>query len=842
MNKTTLKLLNDVVLETLEDRRMMSASPTVGVALNSKGVLAVNGSPTANTMVQINPWDNRTELQVNLNNNNVTYYPVSKIKQFAITVGDGSAYIYIDPGIDIPARIQAGNGNDQIRGGAGNDTIIAGNGNDIVYGKGGNNEIQTGSGRDSLQGDRGNDTLIAGNGNDSIVSGGGTDSISGGNGNNTILAGWGHDYVAVGSGKDTIIGGTGNKIVYDAPNAGVGTLKTTPTSGSTTKTTGSSSTGTTKTTTTTTTGTGSSGGTTTTAPKKPTTPTAPTTPVTVTNPTTPVITLPKVGDSNAQAPVAVINTLAGPRVTSMAVNVDATQSTVGTGDFVTTNYAWNFGDAGTEYNQITGFNAGHVYDTPGTYTISLTVTNQAGLVSTTTQKVTITASTRTQIFVDSLNGSDANSGAAGAPLQSLAAAFAKLGDNTEILLKTGETFNVNATLNSAFTNVLIGTYGTGASPIVMRSLGNGLGTIDTYGNTNGLTIQGITFNTPFAVANTAVATKIGIGGIYLGGQNIAVRDCTFLNIDDAINENGLPTGVVIQDNSAPLVTGIRSYFVWGQGAEDTIVGNFVANSTREHVTRLHAVAEVNMQNNNFTNLSRQSVDSLDTSKGCIELQTGTFDWIVNNTVTDGDIRTGPLGLWGEAASTNNTNCVIEDNNLTDTFIFVQSGTHHAMIANNVINDVGGEAITINGIDDQGRESMDITIMNNTATNSATSGNFITVYGVVNGIAMNNNLWVAPNIEVGSYGTAPVYVPGNNMSDFTQISNNIWPMPAKLTGYVDGGINYIGTSPLGNGYLTAAQWDAQSNVGNDVFANMTLKGSYQVTYDGLVAGADIAMAA
>jgi hypothetical protein len=819
MKNTTLKLLNDAVFETLEDRRMMSATPSIGAALNSAGVLTITGSPTAANNVMINPWANNTELQVNLSGKFWTF-PVKSVKQFAINTGSGNDYIYIDPGIDIPANIHSGNGNDVIRGGAGNDTIISGDGNDFIFGKGGNNIIEAGSGRDTVQGDVGNDTLMVGNGNDSVVSGGGVDSITTGNGNSTILAGWGHDYVTIGSGKNTIIGGSGNKIVH----AKAGSASGTATPASSTSTGTGTSAGSTSTRST---GSGSSGSGTTTKP---------------TAPTTPVISYPKVGTGTGQAPVAVINTVSGPRQAGMVVAVDATASTVGTGEYITTNYAWNFGDAGTEYNQLTGFNAAHVYDKPGTYTITLTVTNEAGLVSTTSEQVTIAASSRNQIFVDSVNGSDSNAGTQNAPLQSLAAAFAKLGNNSELLLKGGETFYSNAPLSTAFTNVLIGRYGTGANPTIMRTLGNGLGTILTYGNTNGLTIQDITFDTPFAVGSDAAANKIGIGGIYLGGQNIAIRDCTFLNIDDAINENGLPTGVLIQDNSAPLATGIRSYMVWGQGAQLTILGNYAANSTREHITRLHAVDEVNMQNNNFTNLSRAGVDSYDTSKGCIELQTGTFDWIVNNTVTDGDIRTGPLGLWGEAATTNNTNCVIEDNNLTDTMIFVQTGTHHDLIANNVINNTTGLCIDVNGIDSQGRESMDINIVNNTGITSGTSGNFIAVYGVVNGIVLNNNLWVAPNIQVGSYGTAPVYVPNNNMSDFTQINNNIWPLPSNLTGYVAGGINYIGTSPLGNGYMTPAQWNAQSNVGGDQFTNVTLKGSYEVTYEGVAAGAAVAIAA
>ena len=41
-------------------------------------------------------------------------------------------------------------------------------------------------------------------------------------------------------------------------------------------------------------------------------------------------------------------------------------------------YAWDFGDAGAKYNALRGFNAAHLYEQPGTYTIKLTLTNSAG--------------------------------------------------------------------------------------------------------------------------------------------------------------------------------------------------------------------------------------------------------------------------------------------------------------------------------------------------------------------------------------------------------------------------------------------------------------------------------
>jgi hypothetical protein len=358
-----------------------------------------------------------------------------------------------------------------------------------------------------------------------------------------------------------------------------------------------------------------------------------------------------------------------------------------------------------------------------------------------------------------------------------------------------------------------------------------------FGNTNGLTIQDITFNSPYAVPANGIANKIGVGGIFLAGKNLAVRDCTFLNLDDAINENGNPTGVLVQSNNAPLVTGIRGYMVWGQGSQDVIIGNYAANSTREHIVRLVDVNEVAVVDNNFSNLNRQGVDYNDFSKGCIEVHRGANDWVVGNKITGGDIRVGPLGLWGEAATSNTSNCVIEDNQLTNTFVFVQSGTHHAMIANNVVTNTAGQAFVFNGVDSQGRTSQDITMVHNTAIDTGVSGNFIRLGGYVNGIVMENNLWVAPHITLGNYSTAPVYESSGSLSGFTKISGNIWPSPTTLGALTNYGINAIG-----GGYLTPSQWNSQSVVGSDLFTNVTLNSSYQINVSSLIAGAAVKIAA
>ncbi len=521
--------------------------------------------------------------------------------------------------------------------------------------------------------------------------------------------------------------------------------------------------------------------------------------------------------------------LAGPRQTGIVVNADGLTSQLGAGTVLNATFQWDFGDPSGQHDQIAGFTAAHVYDQPGAYTITLTVTNQDGGVATATQQVTIAASTRNIIYVDPANGSNSNTGAADAPVQTLDQAVSMLGDNTEILLKAGYTYDVAGTIHIQNNNVLIGSYGTGADPILNRQAGNGNSTIDILSSSDGVTIQNLTFDTPFAFTGAAGTKplKIGLSGVYVGGQNVTVRDCTFLNVDDAINENGVPTGVLIQDNNAPLMTGLRGYFVWGQGSEQTIVGNNVVNSNNEHIVRMVYWTDVTIEGNTFANHD---------GKGCIEMHAGSYGYVAQNNCTGGDIRVGPLGEWGEPVTDSTSWCVITDNQLTDTFIYAQSGSDHIMIENNVVQTNSGPAITIDGTSSLGVESSDITILHNTAINNGTQGQFLAVEGVVDGITLDNNLWVAPNVQPGADGTAAIYVNDNSLEDFTSISDNIWPMPITILPYANGGINYV--SIPGNGYQDPAQWDANSQVHGDVFENVSLGDTYQASAGSFTAGASL----
>src|SRR5206468_7073095 len=62
------------------------------------------------------------------------------------------------------------------------------------------------------------------------------------------------------------------------------------------------------------------------------------------------------------------------------LHVNAVDLPLKHGNWLTARYEWDFGDAtpGSRFNQLVGWTAGHVYTTPGSYLVSLTLTDEAG--------------------------------------------------------------------------------------------------------------------------------------------------------------------------------------------------------------------------------------------------------------------------------------------------------------------------------------------------------------------------------------------------------------------------------------------------------------------------------
>ncbi len=532
------------------------------------------------------------------------------------------------------------------------------------------------------------------------------------------------------------------------------------------------------------------------------------------------------------APVPVISFMDTTIAAGHSIFVNALSSNLVSGDWIHAKMTWDFGDGGSRYNTLNGFNAAHAYERAGNYTVTLKLTNDAGKSAWAQVNVNVTAASRRAIYVSQWSGNDNNSGtSSNAAVQSFGRAAQLVGDNTEILFERGGTFNAYNAMNVGFNNVTIGAYGNGDKPIVRYTGPMKLGAQIIGMNTASrhITIRDITFD--------------GIGGprdydgmaqaVNVSGSDITIRDCQFLNVADAINTNGKPSGLLAMDNTAPI--GVRGYFAWVEGSDQVYLGNKVADSMYQHVLRNEGTDRLLIAYNDFTN------EGADVIKCTLNLHKGSYMYVTGNTLTAGTMLIGPLGgadgVNDKGARARN---VVLENNQIRSDVSIYHGAEHVMIDNNIV--YGSTGFGVDGYNSEYQRGVaDLHILNNTGINSSDRGNFLIVKGNVNGITLENNLYVAPNLVTGSWGSAPVYVADGNMNSFRIVKDNVWPA-INATTWAEGGSNFIGTSMVASGYQTANEWESWSQVEHDLFQSVYLSKSGQMVISGMTVGANVSLAA
>jgi hypothetical protein len=146
------------------------------------------------------------------------------------------------------------------------------------------------------------------------------------------------------------------------------------------------------------------------------------------------------------------------------------------GDYSSSQYSWDFGDPGSgtwatsglSKNSARGYTAAHVFETPGTYTITATVTDASGATTVYPQTVVVSAFAGTTFYISAAGGNDANDGLSPATAwQTVGKVFQNIGTSRRYLFNRGETFSTPGrfTINSPGPG-LIGAYGSGAKPVV----------------------------------------------------------------------------------------------------------------------------------------------------------------------------------------------------------------------------------------------------------------------------------------------------------------------------------------------------------------------------------------
>ncbi len=477
-------------------------------------------------------------------------------------------------------------------------------------------------------------------------------------------------------------------------------------------------------------------------------------------------------------------------------------------------YDWDFGDEAGKWNTLTGFNAAHVYDKPGVYTISLTVTDPAGKAAKRQTKVKIGADSRKVIYVAN-EGSDSNTGMTpAAPLRTPNKGISSAGNNCTVAFKAGQTFDINETINVKVQNLVIAAYGQDPKaaepqlPILRKIEGKGSSMLYVDSKARDILVQGILFDSIWDLKCKYGEKKVPARALTVGGINIAVRDCTFRNVSDAVNNEREPQGMLVQDSM--FTDELRAQSIWGEGKDQVYVGNTMKHSRQEHLIRTSGAGVVRLLIAN-NNLSRPN-----NAKGSIELRRSEWFWIANNHINGGTMRVGPQEQdqvrepkWEEIKCKYG---VVENNRMEKVFVNFRLGTEHVTLRNNSVSYNEGELILVECIKegyDQIRKIIDLSIENNTGIDTGTKGKFLKVNGHAEGIAMRNNLFVAPKLSTSDVQSCAVDIRDKDLSGFTEITGNVWPG-------VSGPIFRLQEQPV-----SMQQWNSAPQVGDDKAGNVQL---------------------
>lgn len=778
--------------ETLEGRRLLSA-----VSLSS-GVLKLTGDSWTGNSLTVDLQSNGG-FWVNADGHIISTSP-GAVSSISITGGSGADAVYINPGIKVAATINTYGGNDTIKGGSGYDNITAGDGADKIYGSG---KIVVGNGSSAVYVGKLASYVQVGNGND---------LVEGGPGNDTLIAGGGHSTLYGGAGADLLEGGAyttypdatwQDKVVRNFTSSSTTTVaSTTPTQLQSVPSGSVSSSGENET-----------------------------------------VHGSNHGDSLAPTPVIVLQGTGGQAEHSVFVN--ALSSSLASGTPLTATYKWNFGDSSGQFNSLTGWNAGHIYNNAGTYTITLTITNANGHTSSVSTQITVGNSTRKTIYVDAVSGNDGYNGlSSSSPVRSWQRADQLLTNNTTVLFHRGQTFYFGNSFMFNNSNIVVGAYGSGNNPVMMKIPGAGHGVFYMGSNSQQVVIENLTFDSVYTPSGNS-APEIDAVGIYPQGHDITVRNNIFLNVNTAVDAYQAPVGLLVQGNVAPNVHGLRAYLVWLNGTDVSILGNTVVNSTREHVVRSSFVTtnRVLIAGNNFDNPAWDGGDSGDTAKTTINIRAGSWVYIWNNKLSDGTVSIGPDSPLA-ALSVTIPWVKFDGNFLNHAQFFMHGSVQHAMVSNNFSNLEYYQEFEFQPTDPNypSLQLSDITFTHNTGSQQGPVGSFLQIDGELpkGVITVTDNLFSAPNLQPGNQFATSVFIKANTAGAVALFNHNVWAPAAgtALRYYLPGGVNYISPGYTLLAFLTAQSWDSLPNVGDDQFRTVwvSLGGSLQTSIDGEMAGA------
>jgi hypothetical protein len=256
-------------------------------------------------------------------------------------------------------------------------------------------------------------------------------------------------------------------------------------------------------------------------------------------------------------------------------------------------YSWDFGDAGAGQwgtdgaarNEARGFVAGHVFERPGVYRVTLRVEDPDGAVRLYHEVVTIgdpVADGWVTFYVASSGSDDADGRSEAAPFRTVERALRALGPRTRVLFRRGDTFDVAATLHlDADGPAIVGAYGEGARPVVR------FGSAVTRGFLVGRRLS----NADLRFVDLAMA---GPGGdtVWFFGEAVRMSEPLFLRLVVDGWGRGLVlsatpdsfTGTAVVDCTFSRISANWGMYLGGVGT--MILGNSISNPGGSHTLRI----------------------------------------------------------------------------------------------------------------------------------------------------------------------------------------------------------------------------------------------------------------
>jgi hypothetical protein len=445
-------------------------------------------------------------------------------------------------------------------------------------------------------------------------------------------------------------------------------------------------------------------------------------------------------------------------------------------------YRWNFGDEAsgswsatpgmpnTSRNLATGPVAAHVFETPGTYTVSLTVLDGGAPA---TRSVQITVSDPDTVFADNtlcVGNSLPVAGSGGCPagaavLQSSdfgAAINNNIASRKRILFRRGDTFASNASANIVVTGPgLIGAFGTGAAPVVNITANNNAFRLSSKSTPTikDWRIMDLEINGNSGAATNGIHAEAGIDQVTLLRMNIhhvhkgAQLAPNYLDFHGP-EHKFWDQWAVVDSTIRNAIGGGGGYVLYFAAQRTALMGNVLSDaSAAEHILRTPYVYKGVISHNDMNKPA--------SSKHVVKMQSSSFGaaptgYTEQIVMSDNKFTTGDGGAWTvtlgpmDALSDQRVKQVILERN----WFAPHPGQHVALmvwaqdvtVRNNLFNLTGAAGQTGMIVEQRGGEPLPVNVhVYNNAFYSNSTGSFSPVRFVegAGGMVAKNNLGYAP---------------------------------------------------------------------------------------------------